>query len=452
MQEIINIIDKLKTLSGNAQLDYLKENKNNKTLREVMYYAYNPDLKYNINEAKLDKAFAEVSSLPSENKDGYINLDKDVWEAYKNALTELSVKKGIGNADVARLVKRFLFSMDEKSKELLQGILLKDLRINMGVKLFNKVWHDFYFKYAYMGARPFSDKALSRIVYPCICQTKMDGLFCNSIVDFDNKTVEFISRQGKPIKIKGSLENAYLSLPNRFLTGKYVFTGEILVWDEENDKPFSRKISNGIINRDEKTQEELNAIKQVVWDYIAWDDFVEGVWEKPYSERFAMLQQILQGNDRIKIVDTEYADSKDEVMEIFDRKYASGEEGIVVKNLNQHWVDGKPAGQVKVKSEKDCDLQMVEFLEGKGAYAGMCGSIRCISSDNKLEVFVKPRTFADAEFIWNNQEENLNRILTVKYNDKILSETKKGIYSLYLPVFVEVRTDKDVADKLEDIK
>ena len=70
--------------------------------------------------------------------------------------------------------------------------------------------------------------------------------------------------------------------------------------------------------------------------------------------------------DRMMVVDTDIAYNKDEVMEIFKHKYELGEEGIVVKNTSQNWVDGKPSGQVKVKAEKDCDLEMVEFIEGNG--------------------------------------------------------------------------------------
>ena len=60
MKEVIEILENLRNLSGNAQLDYLREHKDNKILKEVLYYTYNPDLKYNINEAKLDKASGKV--------------------------------------------------------------------------------------------------------------------------------------------------------------------------------------------------------------------------------------------------------------------------------------------------------------------------------------------------------------------------------------------------------
>ena len=45
----------------------------------------------------------------------------------------------------------------------------------------------------------------------------------------------------------------------------------------------------------------------------------------------------------------------------------------------------------------------------------------------------------------------MGKILTVKYNEKIKSPNK-DLYSLYLPVFVEIRNDKDIADNFENIK
>ena len=45
MKEVIEILENLRNLSGNAQLDYLRKYKDNQILKEVLYYTYNPDLK-----------------------------------------------------------------------------------------------------------------------------------------------------------------------------------------------------------------------------------------------------------------------------------------------------------------------------------------------------------------------------------------------------------------------
>ena len=79
MREIIEILENLRNLSGNEQLDYLKSNKDNKILKEVLQYTYNPDLKYNISEAKLQKACSslvrtsDVNTRDSSALDGSTN-------------------------------------------------------------------------------------------------------------------------------------------------------------------------------------------------------------------------------------------------------------------------------------------------------------------------------------------------------------------------------------------
>lgn len=82
----------------------------------------------------------------------------------------------------------------------------------------------------------------------------------------------------------------------------------------------------------------------------------------------------------------------------------------------------------------------------------MCGTIVCVSEDNKLQVGVKPRTPEQAQEIWNNQDKYINQILAVKYNAKIKRKDSE-IESLFLPVFIEWRIgDKNNADNLKDIK
>ena len=225
-----------------------------------------------------------------------------------------------------------------------------------------------------------------------------------------------------------------------------------MVWDNKNNRPLPRKLSNGIVRREDKTQDELDRIHFTCWDFVPYENFIAKKWNVPYKDRYLWLKTRLNNfMDKLHIVNTWEVNNVQEAMERFNEEYTKGEEGVVIKSFNQIWQDGKPVGQVKIKAEKDCDLQMIEFLEGKGLYEGRCGSIRCITCDNKLEVMVKPRTPDDASEIWDNQEKYLNKILTVKYNEKIESDTKDKP-SLYLPVFVEIRNDKIVADKFEDIQ
>lgn len=447
MNNILDILDGLRSLSGNAQIDYLRANQS-PLLREVLEYTLDKDRTYKITELKFDKVGVPPLMLKKNN-----SLDLGLWNAFKKELDYLTTVKSAKDADV-QAVKIFIESFPERERQFLKGILYKDLRINMDVKKCRTVWNDFLFSYPYMGCKSFSMKNLEKVKYPAYAQTKMDGTFGNVIVDLNTKTVLYMSRQSKPQQIKGCFLDTLFDnwIGDAHFTDKFVLTGEILVWDKESNKPLPRKISNGIIRREDKTQDELDRIHFTCWDFIPYDKFIEGKWEVPYKDRYLWLKTRLDGiSEKFHIVNTWEVQNVEEAMAKFEEQYELGEEGVVIKSFNQIWQDGKPSGQVKIKAEKDCELRMIAFEEGKGTYAGMCGNIKCVSEDEKLLVYVKPRTPKDAQKLWDNQKEYLNRILTVKFNEVITSETNI-LPSLYLPVFVEIRDDKNTADTLEYIQ
>ena len=442
MQQVIQDLHELRQVSGNAQIDLLTQKKND-VLRQVLEYTYDTTKKYKIDENK----FNRVCVSPQEKRD----LTLQDWNKYTQYLDKLVQTKSAKDADI-QVIKSFIYSFNQY--EFLTMVLLKDLRLGLNVKKIQKVWPDFCVTYPYMGCRPFNMKNLENVQYPAFAQTKMDGTFCNVIVDFENKKVEYFSRQSKPQPIKGCFLDKFCDnwIDDSRFTNKFVLTGEVLVWDNDTNKPLPRKLSNGILRREDKTQDELDRIHFTCWDFIPYDKFLEKKWDVPYKDRYMWLKTRLDNfMGKLHIVNTWQVNNIEEAMKKFNDEYEKGEEGVVIKSLNQIWQDGKPAGQVKIKAEKDCDLKMVAFYEGKGNYSGMCGSIKCVTQDELLEVMVKPRTPEDAKELWFNQDKYLNRILTVKYNEKIESDTKDKP-SLYLPVFVEIRDDKTEADQFKDIQ
>ena len=99
----------------------------------------------------------------------------------------------------------------------------------------------------------------------------------------------------------------------------------------------------------------------------------------------------------------------------------------------------------------ECDLKIVGLEEGTGKYVGKLGALICESDDGVVKVSVGSG-FNDAQRynIWVDRNVILNKIVAVKYNARITN--KQGEESLFLPIFVEVRDDKDVADASKDIK
>jgi ATP-dependent DNA ligase len=139
----------------------------------------------------------------------------------------------------------------------------------------------------------------------------------------------------------------------------------------------------------------------------------------------------------------------DQAQEIFQDYLSSGYEGIILKDGNGVWEDKRSKTQIKFKGELECDLKIVAVEEGKGKAAGMLGAIVCESADGVVKVSVGSG-FNDLQRK-NYWAENLvDRIVAIKYNSRI--KNKQGEDSLFLPVFIELRDDKDVADTTKVIK
>lgn len=442
MEEIFKRLKDLRQLSGNAQISYLNSVKSD-LLKDILAYTYDTHKKYKIDEGKLTKFYS--------GKIGDRQFTSEDWKIFKyTILDHLADIKSAKDEDVKDLCE-YLYNFNEESQEFLKMIIAKDLRLGLNVKKIQKVWADFCVVYPYMGCRTYSRKNLEGIIYPAYAQTKMDGSFCNVIVDTTNKSVEYVSRQSKPQKMEGTLDNLFLHID---LPEKYVFTGEALVWDNKTNRPMERKLGNGILRRDDKTQEEKDSIRFICWDCLPYSKFIEKKWNKPYTERFELLCHYFEQVDspRLNTVNTWVVNNIDEAMAKFQEQYELGEEGIVVKSFNQIWQDGKPAGQVKVKNEVEADLRCYGFDEGTGRFVGMLGALKCKSEDGIITVDVGTGfSDKDRKEFWNNKDKYLDKILTVRYNC-VIQDKNTQKWSLYLPRFIEWRDlDKNTANTFDEI-
>ena len=79
----------------------------------------------------------------------------------------------------------------------------------------------------------------------------------------------------------------------------------------------------------------------------------------------------------------------------------------------------------------------------------MLGAIVCESSDGIVKVNVGSG-FNDAHRKSLKKKDLVGKVVAIKYNARI--KNKLGDESLFLPIFIEVREDKDVADSSKDIK
>lgn len=406
----------------------LKENVDNETLRDVVRLALDPFTQFHI------RKIPEYSQIA--------NTDIGLSEAIEQ-LWYLSSRTITGNRAIEHL-RSILCNLPTDKAKVIERIIQKDLKCGVQVSTANDVWMGLIKEYPVMLCSPYEQKLVDKINFPAYVQLKEDGMRFNAIV-IDNKC-EFKSRNGKTIDLLGNLEADFVKMADGTAC---VFDGELLV--KIDGKIADRQTGNGILNKANKgtiSKEEAALVTATVWDMIPYAYFIDGYCPVPYSTRFKRLEDsVVSGS--IGVVPSIIVDSLDEAKAIFEQYLIDGKEGIILKDGNGVWEDKRSKGQIKFKGELECDLKIVGVEEGTGKYAGKVGSFLCESSDGNVKVSVGSGLSDQQRDSFSNLD-LLGCVVAVKYNARITN--KQGEQSLFLPIFIELREDKDVADSSKDIK
>jgi ATP-dependent DNA ligase len=411
--------------SRNYKLEQLEKNKNNEVLREVIRLALDPFTQF------------YQRKIPAYTAQGGGCLVKAMEELY-----ELSSREVTGNAAIQRLTE-ILSGLDSCNAKVIERIIAKDLKCGVQSSTANAVWTGLVPEYPVMLCSPFEQKLVDKVKFPAAVQLKMDGMRFNAIVR--NGKCEFRSRNGKEIQLLGNLEQEFIDLAGDI---DCVFDGELLV----NDKGviLDRQTGNGILNKANKgtiKTDEARKVHAVLWDLIPYASFVDGHCPTPYSTRFGSLQ-VMKLPKKLSLVEHTVVPDMAAATRLFEGYLADGQEGIILKDLSGEWEDKRSKTQIKFKGELECDLKIVSIEEGTGKYAGMLGAIQCESADGIVKVSVGSG-FND-EQRKNLGKEIVGKIAAIKYNMRI--KNKAGEESLFLPIVLEIRDDKEVADTAEVIK
>ena len=435
----MNINEFLNSLAENAsrnfKIDQLNAQSDNETLREVIRLALDPFTQFYQRKIPTYKS--------NQHSVGGLKNAMDM-------LFDLSSRTVTGHAAIFHLTT-ILSGLEEDDAKVIERIIAKDLKCGVDVSTANKVWSHLIPEYPCMLCSPFEQKLVDKIKFPAYAQMKMDGMRFNAIVR-DGK-VEFRSRNGKQILLLGNLEAEFAALAGNI---DCVFDGELLVMLEGDHQFADRQTGNGILNKANKgtiSAKEASLVHATVWDLIPYVQFIDGYCQTPYSKRYSTLQAIIskQKADGKKIwnVTSTIVETLEEAQEIFQGYLAEGFEGIILKDGAGVWEDKRSKTQIKFKGELECDLKIVAVEEGKGKAVGMLGAIICESADGIVKVNVGSG-FNDAQRKQYWKENIVDKIVAVKYNSRI--KNKVGEESLFLPVFIEIRDDKNVADKTKVIK
>ena len=404
------------------------EHKNDTLLREVVRLALDPFTQF------------YQRKIPAYTRS---TKETNTLEFALNELYRFSSREVTGNAAINAL-GNLLSTLEPDDAKVIERIIDKSLDCGIHTSTANAVWPGLIKEYPVMLCSPFEQRLVDKIKFPAMVNLKMDGMRANAIVR--EGKCEFRSRNGKEIQLLGNLEQEFIDLANGI---DCVFDGELLV--VRDGAILLRQEGNGILNKANKgtiSANDATMVNMTVWDIIPYAYFVDGYCPTPYSTRFATLQNMNLPN-KIHLVEHNIVDDIETAQTIFQKYLADGQEGIILKDMNGPWEDKRSKGQIKFKSELECDLKIVGVVEGTGKYVGMLGALVCVSSDGIIKVNVGSG-FNDEQRKSLMPRDLLGKIVAVKYNARI--KNKQGEESLFLPIVIEIREDKDIADSSKLIK
>lgn len=418
----------------------LTANKNNEILKRTCFLALDPFINFYIR--KIPKYKTDVGP--------YVALQQALED-----LLPLSTRKVTGNAAIEHLTN-VLKNLEPEDAKVIERVIEKDLRCGVSEATVNKIWPGLIATYPCMLASGYEDKLVSKITWPANVQLKLDGMRFNAIVK--NGSVEFRSRNGKELNLLGQLEQEFLAIAG---DDDVVFDGELNVMDNDTLQFMSRQIGNGILSKAQKgtlTLGDAALIHATVWDWIPYEDFLRGECSMPYRMRlnslFSTMNNAAYEKDEYRVGKVHKVWNKDvnnieEAQALFEELLGEGQEGIILKDLNSKWEDKRAKHQIKFKGELECDLMCVDWVEGTGKNAGRLGALVLESADGKIKVNVGTG-FTDHHRDTIGRDV-IGKVIAIKYNGKIVDQ-RTDVWSLFLPVFIEVRDDKSTADGFKNIK
>jgi DNA ligase-1 len=397
---------------------------------------------------KIHKLEIDNSRLDRINYEG---SEEIFWDTFVELVEDL--KKAPAANDSLRLrasnILRYQFHLDPdrdlEIRKILGKVLSKRMNIGIGAKLINKA----------IGREIIPDPSLmlatddsGEIVKwkNAYCEEKYDGVrviailnddgnfsfFTRAFNEIDSSRMKNVAKELK--KISGGLKNIF-------------FDGELT---DLNRKSVSGKVTQ-ILKGTAPEDIDKNFIFHI-FDLDSSQTLKSGIGNIKYTERRKNLSDLFDPREDytfIKLGQMWEVDNMEEILAIYKKIVSEGGEGVICKN--DHFYECKRSKNwVKLKEVNECDLIVTGWYEGEGKREGFIGGLVCTDLSKTLRVKIGAG-FTDLDLVELSKDPDslIGSIISVQYNVPITD--KHNNRSLFLPRFVELRSDKKDPDDLSDL-
>lgn len=486
MSNIYEIIEELNLENGTKYKEsILVKHKDNELLKRVLKMTYDKVLySYGITMKNIVYDY-ESNYLEEDNE---FNLEYVLNDLEKNFCS----REITGNDAINRLTL-LLETSKKEDAIIIEKIIGRDLKLNIGKTIINKVFKDLITDPCYMRCDIFSNDRIKKgklvkgtsnnIKFKAFLQIKADGTYREFKVE--NEIVTCNSRSGEDY-IYETIFNSLRSFVNGHYMGELtVFADDLIMArilpsiqkeDLKNDTHIAdelikkyneyktkgelfilpRGIGNGLINSDDVPH---NNIILELWDYVTLEEYkLAALKDKKnlctikYKDRFEKLISILEENNNtnIKVIPYIIVETLEEAMEQTSIWMKEGFEGSILKDFDGVFKDGTSKHQLKLKIAFTIDVRIVSFIEGTPGTKRVetFGSLVYETDDKMIKGSVSGFNDDQLKEINNNREKYMFTIIEIEGND-LTQGRGNNYYAVSHPRFVEHRLDKDTTDDLE---
>ena len=428
MEKVIEQLEILRHFTGNTQLGYLSTFKSD-LLKEILEYTYNPHKKYKIDEGKYDKITTTIGNK--------LNLHQEDWNDFKSFLDTLAEKKSATDKDVLA-IKTFIDKYEEA--DFLKMVLFKDLRLNMNIKKFQKIWPNFCVEPQVQLAQKFEG-----VKYPySLYSRKLDGLRAYY------KDGVAISRTNKPHKTE-PLAHITAQLKQFVDYDAWVYDGEIIYLNPDGTEDFTKAIS---LARSDNRTPECDNLYYCIFDMIQKEAFENktpdvATFKDEYTRMKAHLGIVEEKRDW-------YVTSQPNILllkqvdetgleELQQNRIKYNYEGIMIRNADAHYEYKRSNNIRKIKEMQDTEVKLLGMEAGTGKFANTLGAM--VADYNGYELKIGSG-FSDEQrkHYWQHRDEYVGKYVKVKYFEKTVNQ--QGGESLRFPIFLCFRDPETMEEFL----
>jgi DNA ligase 1 len=250
---------------------------------------------------------------------------------------------------------------------------------------------------------PFEEKRLNKWGNKFLLQPKLDGDRCRAIFD----------EYGK-VKLLSSEENEFNSVPHIVDQLENMGLKSVELDGELYTHGVNHQTIHGAIARTVNLHPEFEQVEYHVFDYV--DE------RTPQFLRSIKLKQMLIETPNVKVVETQYGETVEDVMYGLEHYTKQGYEGVVIRNIDNLYVRKRSTDMMKFKPRKE-DIYIIVGFEEEISIHGepkqALGALWLTSGDG--EGFkVGSGSFLtreNREALWIRRNSLLGKLAMVKYQN-----------------------------------